>query len=224
MKKGSILVVAVSLLGMASAPRLAARKSSQDASEFSQPLLYRQVDVPEQLLGRLQRRGKEAVPFMGDVRIGDLTQDGRPDVLVFRSVDGGMKPSFLGAFTMEGKILWQVGQGGQQPNRPGPVAIHDIDGVICNGGVLWSGDGQWHRRFPNLPKPVKPVSPKEAPGWRMPWYHAIAANLAGDSREEVLLYNPWDTAIFIYTPAPLRKSAFDRYNPGPRQYNPRLMD
>ena len=58
----------------------------------------------------------------------------------------------------------------------------------------------------------------------MPWHHTIPANLCGDDREELLLYNPWDTAVYIYTPAPLDPSAYDRYRPTARQYNARLMD
>ena len=47
-----------------------------------------------------------------------------------------MKPCFLGAFGAEGKPLWSDGEGGTQPSRPGPLAIHDLDGdgrteVIC---------------------------------------------------------------------------------------------
>ena len=60
---------------------------------------------------------------------------------------GGMKPTFLGAFTQEGEALWQVGEGGNQPSRPMSVAVKD-----------WTGDGAddvicfWHKRTPtNLP-------------------------------------------------------------------------
>ena len=49
-----------------------------------------------------------------------------------------MKPCFIGAFNLEGEPMWEVGAGPTQPSRPGPVAIHDIDGdrdghaeIIC---------------------------------------------------------------------------------------------
>ena len=58
----------------------------------------------------------------------------------------------------------------------------------------------------------------------MGWYHAIAANVAGDEREELIVYNPWDCEVRIYTPSPLQDGTSARYTPGPRQYNPRLMD
>ena len=82
-----------------------------------------------------------SVRYGGDLRIGDLRNTGQADLLVYRSADdahdgGGMKPCFLGAFTLEGEAIWQTGAGGTQPCRPGSVAIHDIDGdgqteVIC---------------------------------------------------------------------------------------------
>ena len=94
--------------------------------------------IPEPFLAE----GPDAIIYGGDIRIGDLTNNGQIDFLVYRSEDdvqddgSGMKPSFLGAFDKEGRVLWQQGEGGQQPTRPGPVAIHDIDGdgeteVVC---------------------------------------------------------------------------------------------
>ncbi len=109
---------------------LLAAIQSISAQERGAPLLYRKIAVPAALLSE----GDE--PFGGDVRIGDLTGDGRCDFLVFRNALGGTKPCFLGAFTIDGEVLWQVGSGGEVPMRPGPVAIHDLDGdgrteVVC---------------------------------------------------------------------------------------------
>jgi hypothetical protein len=101
------------------------------AAEPGTPLLYRKLAVPESLLTT-----EKGVTFGGDVRVGDLTGDGRCDLVVFRNARGGTKPCFLGAFTIDGKVLWQVGSGGDVPMRPGPVAVHDFDGdgrteVVC---------------------------------------------------------------------------------------------
>jgi len=437
------------------------------------PVLHSKLELPPELLATKIVEGRELV-FGGDLRIGDLTGDGRADLLVYRSVDnahdgGGMKPCFLGAFSMDGEVLWTVGEAGDQPCRPGPVAIHDIDGdgaaeVVCfflagdieappdsmknvvvqirdgrTGAVLreaappeltarrgrgpnwchqrilladlrgtgrpqdfvvklgdtvvgfdetfevlWSyhiewneygrcsayipavgdidGDGRdevnggyylldddgtplwekslgphmdsvavtawdggrvravcsghghvmdaegnvvlrlggervphgqelrvarfragdlepqmvlrynghstdvivvdvsgavvnsfrlnpspnntgmevvyWHGpeapawlynggmlwepmtgesvSLPGLPKPVGPA--------KMGWYHCIPADVCGDGHEEVVLYNPWDTAVYIYSPHPVKDDAYAGYRPGPRQYNARLMD
>jgi hypothetical protein len=58
----------------------------------------------------------------------------------------------------------------------------------------------------------------------MGWYHCIAANICGDDREEVVLYNPWDMFVWIYTPAPTVHKQYQGYNPKPKQYNARIMD
>jgi hypothetical protein len=436
-------------------------------------MLYKKVEIPRALLAREQVDGKGLV-FGGDIRIGDLTGDGEVDFLVYRSVDkahdvGGMKPCFIGAFDMNGVVLWRVGGGGEQPCRPGPVAIHDIDGdgsdevitffhdgkietpptsmadvvvqirdgksgalecqaapaelTSCQGSgpnwchqrllmadlrgcksprdfvvklgsrvlafdeklrVLWTyeinwneygkcsayipsvgdidGDGKdevnggyylldsdgsvlWERQLgdhmdsvaiaewdsgrkraicsgfghvmdeqgnvvlrlgPELvphgqevrvgrfdekdPEPqmvirwnghttevilvnikgevisrfelnstpnntgmemvywhgetraallcngekiwqpltaahvILPCLAKPVGSHRAGWYHCIPADVCGDSREEVILYNPWDSVVYIFTPSPLKEDAFAGYRPGPRQYNARLMD
>jgi hypothetical protein len=438
------------------------------SNEFGKPILYKKIQLPAAILTNATIENQQ-LQFGGDVRIGDLSGDGQVDFLVYRSIDKGMKPCFISAFTIDGKILWQVGQGGEQPARPGPMAIHDIDGdtaaeVICffidphrkatpdsmenvviqikdgstgevknqaapaefrkccgdgpnwvhqrilianfrgtetprdilvklgdkviafdenieilwtyrikwneygkcsayipsvgdidgdgrdevnggyylldhdgkpkwekqlgehmdsvaitewddgriraicsgfghvvdehgniilrlgkeivphgqevrcadfspescgpemitrynghepdvilvsnkgeilkrfqindspnntgmeaifwhghdapallyNGGMLWRGMGQLFAALPSLPEPVGPA--------RMGWYHCIPANVCGDDREEIVLYNPWDKFIYIYTPSPLDEEAFKTYQPGQRQYNARLMD
>ena len=104
-------------------------------NKITSPILYKKVMVPEGL-----RTVSHELEYGGDVRIGDLQNNGEVDLLVYRAAafqDGGAcQPSFLGAFTQNGKILWTKGKGGFQPNRPGPVAIYDIDAdgkteVIC---------------------------------------------------------------------------------------------
>ena len=104
--------------------------------EYGSPILYKRVEIPPEFCVTA-----EEGTYGGDIRMGDLEGNGRADFLVYRSVDdahdgGGMKPCFLGAFTADGEVLWQVGEGGVQPSRPGPVAICDIDGdgaeeIIC---------------------------------------------------------------------------------------------
>jgi len=100
-----------------------------DHQEKDPGIYVTRINIPEPLL----TEGPDGSLFGGDLRIGDLTGDGNVEFLVYRSEDdahdgGGMKPCFMGAFDGEGKVLWQQGEGGLQPSRPGPVAIHDIDG------------------------------------------------------------------------------------------------
>ncbi len=106
------------------------------------------------------------------------------------------------------------------PNHTGMEAVYwngaDQPAHLYNGGMLWNGQGKALKALPDLPKPVGSE--------RQGWYHCIPANVCGDKREEAVLYNPWDRFVYIYTSSPLRQKAYDRYQPGPRQYNVRLMD
>src|SRR6056297_2565835 len=84
------------------------RLGASGAEPAPDPVLWRQVTIPEALLRTIVNRAGETVRFGGDIRLGDLNNDGKADLLVYRSVDGGMKPVFFGAFTLEGETLWQV--------------------------------------------------------------------------------------------------------------------
>lgn len=108
---------------------------AQKIDKILTPALYKRIPVPAAL-----RTISHGLEYGGDIRIGDLQNNQTAAFVVFRaalSFDGGAcQPNFLGAFTDEGKVLWTKGKGGLQPNRPGPVAIHDIDAdgkteVIC---------------------------------------------------------------------------------------------
>ena len=104
-----------------------AQEEEEKVDERGKPLLYREIVIPKAFLTT-----SDSLTYGGDIRMGDLTGNGQADFLVYRaalSVDGGaVQPCFLGAFTQQGDTLWHQGEGGLQPNRPGPVAIHDIDG------------------------------------------------------------------------------------------------
>jgi len=88
--------------------------------------------------------------------------------------------------------------------------------LLYNGGMLWKGDGSRSFKLPGLPP--------EQGSKRQGWYHCIPANLTGDTREEVVVYNPWATEIFIYTQQDLRMKKYNGYKATARQYNVRLMD
>lgn len=106
-----------------------------EKAPIGEPILYKKLSIPKELLTTSVDEDGNMQTFGGDVRIGDLDNDGVVDFLVFRNNDG-TKPVFLGAFNMDGEVLWKVGEEGGQPIRPGPAAIHDIDEdgeceVIC---------------------------------------------------------------------------------------------
>jgi len=107
---------------------------------MTQPVLWRTIEVPQAFQTYVASDSRNH-RYAGDIRMGSLSHPSSLDFLVYRSVDnahdeGGMKPCFLGAFNSYGEVLWGAGEGGDQPSRPGPVAIHDIDEdglaeVIC---------------------------------------------------------------------------------------------
>lgn len=110
------IIIALSLVGFEFIPK----------KNEGEPILYRRISIPPTFLTK-----DNGLTYGGDLRMGDLTGNGQADFLVYRaanSVDGGaVQPCFLGAFDQNGKVLWQKGEGGLQPNRPGPVAVFDID-------------------------------------------------------------------------------------------------
>ncbi len=89
--------------------------------------LFRDVDIPPTIL----TEDRDMI-FGGDIRIGDFENNNQLSFLIYRGaqlVEGGAShPVFIAVFRENGEILWQRGSGGTQPNRPGPVAVHDIDG------------------------------------------------------------------------------------------------
>jgi hypothetical protein len=58
----------------------------------------------------------------------------------------------------------------------------------------------------------------------MGWYHCFPADVCGDGREEVILYDPNQDRVHIYTQEPPKDSAFAGYRHTARQYNARLID
>lgn len=90
--------------------------------------------------------------------------------------------------------------------------------LLYNGGWLWDLQRKQGRQLPDLPPPGGNNL------HRMGFYHAIPADLLGDAREELVLWDPTARHVYIYTAQPLDGSVYQGYVASPRQYNPRLMD
>jgi hypothetical protein len=90
--------------------------------------------------------------------------------------------------------------------------------LLFNGGWLWDLQLGQGGPLPDLPPP------NGGEVHRMGFYHVIPANLCGDEREELVVWDPTARHIYVYTPKPMNDSVPAKYSHGPRQYNPRLMD
>ena len=129
MKEVSILLfmLVATLLPQEKKTSVSTNVEESGLNDQGTPLLYRKIPVPPAFLTT-----SKGLTYGGDIRVGDLTGDRQADFLVYRaalSVDGGaVQPCFIGAFTQQGDTLWHRGAGGLQPNRPGPVAMFDING------------------------------------------------------------------------------------------------
>ena len=161
-------------------------------------VLLKKISVPKELL----TSHENGLTFGGDIRMGELNGDGSPDFLVYRSQGnfhdtGGMKPCFLGAFDINGNVLWQTGKGGTQPSRPGPVALYDFDGdgkdeVLCffhKGGEMVADMSDTFIQIRNgeTGELIRQSSPKrfqECHGKGANWVHQrlLICNLSGGER------------------------------------------
>jgi len=165
---------------------------------------------------KVLKLGEQAVPHGQEVRVADFAPGLPGPEMVIRY--NGHSPNVM-LVSNEGRIVRRF-KLNRSPNETGMEVVHwhgpDQPALLYNGGMLWSGTGEPVARMPGLPPPVGPP--------KMGWYHCIPADLCGDAREEMLLYNPWDRFVYIYTPAPLDEPAYRGYRPTARQYNARLMD
>jgi len=163
--------------------------------------------------------GKQLVPHGQEVRVADFLADHRgpemiiryngheTDVCVVSSASGTIVDRFKLNFSPTNVGMESVFWNG--PDKPA---------LLYNGGWLWDVKQRRGWQLPDL-------SPPNGNDFhRMGFHHMIPANLCGDRREELAIWDPTAKDIYIYTPTPFNKSQFTGYRAGPRQYNPRLMD
>jgi len=96
------------------------------------PRLLARIALDDEVLSEVDSAAGP-LAIAGDLRLGDLDGDGRIELVVARSLGGavageGLKPCFLAACDLTGRMRWRLGAGGVQPTRPGPVLVHDRDG------------------------------------------------------------------------------------------------
>jgi hypothetical protein len=164
--------------------------------------------------------GPEAVPHGQEVRVANFTDSSPGPELMLRY--NGHNPEVM-LVSNGGKILHRF-RVNRRPNNTGMEAVwwrgRQRPALLYYGGRLWNADGTTFADLPELPKLVGPVKDNRT----MAFYHAMPANVCGDDREELVLFNPWDRCVLIYSPGPVRPDMFEGYKPTARQYNVRLMD
>jgi hypothetical protein len=160
--------------------------------------------------------GAEAVPHGQEARVADFLSERDGPEMIIRYDGHNTRAMVVGN---DGQILRRFNLN-PSPNNTGMEVVY-WDGprdaaLLYNGGRLFDGYGSELFAMEELPEPVGPA--------RMGWYHCIPGDVCQDEREELVLYNPWDRWIYIYTPSPLKPKAFKGYHASSRQYNARLMD
>ena len=160
--------------------------------------------------------GEQVVPHGQELRLGPFVGPVDRQQMAIRY--NGHHPDILVA-DADGRVVRRL-RINDSNNNTGMEVVYwngaGANALLYNGGMLWDLERGTSIILPELPA-CEPVG-------RMAWYHCIAANLCGDEREELILYDPWSPEIYLYTPYPFAADAFGGYRPTPRQYNVRLMD
>ncbi|MDE0636077.1 MAG: hypothetical protein OXI43_09560 [Candidatus Poribacteria bacterium] len=158
--------------------------------------------------------GFDVVPHGQEVRYGNLLPDASPNLVIRYN---GHHPDLI-VVDNSGQIRSRF-RVDETPNNTGLEVIrwHGSGNpeLIYSPAALYDGRGNKVVTFPDLPPPT---------GGKMGWYHCFPADVCGDAREEVILYDPYSDAVYIYTPHPFAPDLFEDYQHTARQYNTRLID
>ncbi|MDE0483607.1 MAG: hypothetical protein OXI67_13580 [Candidatus Poribacteria bacterium] len=158
--------------------------------------------------------GFDVVPHGQEVRYGNLLPDSSPNLVIRYN---GHHPDLI-VVDNNGQIRSRFSVD-ETPNNTGLEVIrwHGLGKpeLIYSPAALYDGTGNRTVTFPDLPPPT---------GGKMGWYHCFPADVCGDAREEVILYDPYSDAVYIYTSHPFDPDQFEGYQHTARQYNARLID
>ncbi len=163
--------------------------------------------------------GEKVVPHGQEVRVADF-REGLPGPEMILRHDGHTTGAIL-VSSGSGKIVGRF-ELNFSPTNVGMEPVYwrgpEQSALLYNGGWLWELETGKGAPLPDLPPPGGPKA------HRMAFHHAIAADVCGDGREELILWDPTATEVFVYAAKPIEGAEFKRFVAGPRQYNPRLMD
>lgn len=163
--------------------------------------------------------GSDEVPHGQEVRIANFRDDLPGPEMVIRHKGHTPDAILISSETNQISDRFRLNP---SPNNTGMESVKwygpNEAALLYNGGWLWDLETGKGAPLPGLP----PANGSEA--HRMGFYHAIPANLCGDDREELVLWDPTATDVFIYTNGQAGDDEYQGYHAGPRQYNPRIMD
>ncbi|MDE0314605.1 MAG: hypothetical protein OXM61_06865 [Candidatus Poribacteria bacterium] len=158
--------------------------------------------------------GFDVVPHGQEVRYGNLLPDASPNLVIRYN---GHHPDLI-VVDNNGQIRSRF-RVDETPNNTGLEVIRwnglGKSELIYSPAALYDGNGNRAVTFPDLPPPT---------GGKMGWYHCFPADVCSDAREEVVLYDPYSDAVYIYTSHPFDPDQFRGYQHTARQYNARLID
>lgn len=164
--------------------------------------------------------GEEEVPHGQEVRVANFLGDLEGPEMALRC-KGHTTDLLVVSSTSPTPVVERL-QLNFSPTNVGMEPVYwngpDRPALLYNGGWLWDLEQKTGRSLPNL------RAPQGNKVHRMGFYHAIPADVCGDEREELVLWDPTAQHVYIYASKPLGDSAYGGYQSGPRQYNPRLMD
>ncbi len=150
-----------------------------------------------------------------NLRFGDLNHDGQIDVLVAQIEHHGPKDQFsevscLTAMTLDGTILWQIGEPDPwKDHLTNDVAlqIHDLDGdgltevIYCKDQELIVVEGATGKIRKKVPTPAAVAGPKATPKYpRILGDSLFFANLGGTGRADHLILKDRYTNFWAITP------------------------
>ena len=143
-------------------------------------------------------------------RCGKLLPDVSTNALVIRY--NGHHPDLM-VIDNDGQIRNRF-RVDETPNNTGLEVIRwhggDTPELIYSPAALYDSAGNKVVTFPELPPPT---------GGKMGWYHCFPADVCSDERDEVILYDPYSDAVYIYTSTPFQPDLFGGYQHTERQYN-----
>jgi len=164
--------------------------------------------------------GDDIVPHGQEMKVADFIHSSKDVEMVIRN--RGHNTHVI-VVSNQGEILLETDLN-EVPNNTGMESIHlygpEEPALLSNGNLIWNLENQTSVTLAGLP------DPNGMEVHRMAFYHAIPADLTGDGKEDLVLYDPTATSVFVYSIDDLQKttSQENRFIAGPRQYNPRLMD